>query len=129
MEHNLPVPPEEASNSYKRKAVIFVAFMVTTVILTLGYLTIWHSLLISKGETCIESYINKSEAQRLRKFNMEYVNPYNFGRRKNWILFFGLVRGRTFLRHILFPSNHMPEGNGLKFPTVHDHKKYENEWP
>ncbi|KAL5284990.1 ZDHHC16 family protein [Megaselia abdita] len=129
VEHDLPVPPEEALNSTKRKAVIFVAFIVTSVILALGSLTIWHSRLITRGETSIESYVNQSEAKKFLQFNMEYVNPYNFGRRKNWILFLGLVRGRTFFRHILFPSNHKPEGNGLTFPTVHDNKTHKNEWP
>lgn len=129
MHHDLPVPPEEALNSSKRKAVIFIAFIVTSVIMALGSMTIWHSLLITRGETSIESHINQSEAKRFRQLNMEYVNPYNFGRRKNWILFLGLVKGRTFLRHILLPSNHKPEGNGLNFPTVHDTKKHKDEWP
>lgn len=33
----------------------------------MGALTIWHGLLISKGETSIERHINKKEAKRMTK--------------------------------------------------------------
>jgi palmitoyltransferase len=47
-----------------------------------------------------------------------YVNPYNFGRGKNWRLFLGMARGRTW-RHVLLPSTHAPIGEGLTWHTVH----------
>lgn len=47
-----------------------------------------------------------------------YINPYDFGRRRNWRLFLGVVRGRTW-RHVLLPSPHKPTGEGLTWHTVH----------
>lgn len=54
----------------------------------------WHGKLISRGETSIESNINKAETKRLAELRRIYHNPYNFGKKKNWKIFLGLVRGR-----------------------------------
>ena len=62
--------------------------------MALGGLASWHSRLIDKGETSIEANINKAETIRLQRLGKIYVNPYNFGSRKNWIIFLGLVQGR-----------------------------------
>jgi len=93
-------------------------------ILALGALTIWHGKLINRGETSIEANINKKERERLAKFRkvkfihilscflfvtysklivemrqffffQTYVNPYDFGKKRNWMLFLGLVNGRS----------------------------------
>lgn len=48
------------------------------------------------------------------------MNPYNFGVKQNFILFLGLFRRRTFWRHVLLPSAHSAEGNGLTWRTVND---------
>ena len=74
-----------------------MAVLIVAAIFALGTLTYWHGNLISNGETSIEALINKSETKRLREKNQIYVNPYNFGRLKNWKLFLGLVRGRFVL--------------------------------
>lgn len=60
----------------------------------LGALTVWHYKLISRGETSVESHINKSETKRLDALGKTYANPYNFGKSNNWKLFLGLTRGR-----------------------------------
>ena len=39
---------------------------LSSVALALGALTIWHAVLISRGETSIERHINKKERQRLQ---------------------------------------------------------------
>lgn len=39
----------------------------STVGVALGALTIWHAVLISRGETSIERHINSKETQRLAK--------------------------------------------------------------
>lgn len=64
------------------------------VLVALGGLASWHSRLISRGETSIEANINKAETIRLAGLGRTYVNPYNFGSRKNWRIFLGLVQGR-----------------------------------
>lgn len=95
--HALPTPPTSDDGSYtmgRRRAIIFMATTNVTAVLALGALTIWHAKLITRGETSIEALINQEETERLLKENKIYVNPYNFGARKNWKLFLGLVRGR-----------------------------------
>lgn len=62
--------------------------------MALGVLAIWHSKLIAKGETSIEANINKAETHRLAEVGRVYINPYNFGKKKNWRIFLGLVKGR-----------------------------------
>lgn len=70
-------------------------FVIVGVFFALGALTMWHSHLISRGETSIEANINKAETKRLKQLSKSYVNPYNFGQRKNWKIFLGLVQGRS----------------------------------
>ncbi|CAD6994351.1 unnamed protein product [Ceratitis capitata] len=134
--HALPTPPNSAEdgNIYtegKRHAIIFMTATNVTAALALGALTVWHAMIITRGETSIEALINQEETERLGKENKTYVNPYNFGARKNWKLFLGLVRGRSFWRCVLLPSWHKPEGNGLIFHTVHDERANlsADEWP
>lgn len=74
--------------------VINYKFVFLGVFFALGALTMWHSHLIGRGETSIEANINKAETKRLQQFNKSYVNPYNFGQKKNWKIFLGLVQGR-----------------------------------
>lgn len=98
-QHNLPTPPEavDADSLYavsRRRALWFMAFMCVSVVLALGTLCTWHAKLISRGETSVEAHINQSEHKRLHAQNKIYINPYNFGPKKNWRLFLGLVRGR-----------------------------------
>ncbi|XP_072931082.1 palmitoyltransferase ZDHHC16 [Epargyreus clarus] len=127
-EHILPVPPiTEAqritAHHWKRKAVIFVAVTCVSVFMALGTLTIMHGKNIGRGETSVEAHINAT----LRKTQKcKFRNPYDFGRRKNWKLFFGLTQGRTFWRHVLLPSGHAPAGNGLTWHTVNNVLE---DWP
>ncbi|XP_057655860.1 palmitoyltransferase ZDHHC16B isoform X1 [Diorhabda carinulata] len=114
-------------NPWRRRALVYMALINCGVLLALGMLSLWHSQLISKGETCIEANINKAETVRLKQLGKTYSNPYNFGRKKNWKIFLGLVQGRTFVRHVLFPSAHKPLGDGLKWHTIHDEDI--DEWP
>ncbi|KAK4871703.1 hypothetical protein RN001_015827 [Aquatica leii] len=107
-------------NPLKKKAIIYMALINTGVLVALGGLASWHSRLIGKGETSIEANINKAETARLLTLGKTYVNPYNFGSRKNWRMFLGLVRGRSWFRHIFLPSAHEPIGDGLTWHTIHD---------
>lgn len=98
------------------------------VTMALGSLTIWHIRLIRRGETSIEAHINQSETKRLAALGKTYINPYNFGSKQNFLLFLGLVRRRTFWRHVLLPSAHLPEGNGLTWRTINDANNMLIEW-
>ncbi|XP_017846080.1 palmitoyltransferase ZDHHC16 [Drosophila busckii] len=128
--HNLPTPVVdlEASSVIRRRALWFMAFTNVAVVMALGTLCTWHAKLITRGETSVEAHINQAESKRLLQEERIYINPYNFGTKKNWKLFLGLVRGRSFWRTVLLPSWHKPEGNGLSFHTVHD-APFEDEWP
>ncbi|XP_016951073.1 palmitoyltransferase ZDHHC16 [Drosophila biarmipes] len=128
--HNLPTPlvDEDAPSPGRRRALWFMAFTNVAVVLALGSLSIWHAKLISRGETSVEAHINEAERKRLLQQQRIYINPYNFGTKKNWKLFLGLVRGRSFWRTVLLPSWHKPEGTGLSFHTVND-APFEDEWP
>jgi len=89
----------------------------------LGGLIIYHSLLITKGETCIERHINKKESSRLSKIGKKFKNPYDFGPRENWKRFFGLNRNEISWIDIILPSKYPPEGDGLHWITSNiDHK-------
>jgi len=105
---------------------MYMAFINAGVLIALGSLTLWHARLISRGETSIEANINKAETKRLAEKNKVYINPYDFGRRKNWRLFLGMVRGRTW-RHVLLPSPHKPTGEGLTWHTVHSDTEDDSE--
>ncbi|CAG4929542.1 unnamed protein product [Parnassius apollo] len=127
-EHNLPIPVVSelqliSRHPWKRKAVIFMAITCISVLLALGTLSIWHGKNISRGETCIEAHIN---AKYRVTHKSSFRNPYDFGKRKNWKLFLGLVQGRTFVRHVLWPSAHRPTGTGLTWHTIYNVLE---DWP
>ncbi|EDV53458.1 palmitoyltransferase ZDHHC16 [Drosophila erecta] len=128
--HNLPTPivDTDAALPGRRRALWFMAFTNVAVVLALGSLSIWHAKLITRGETSVEAHINEAERKRHLQQQRIYINPYNFGTKKNWKLFLGLVRGRSFWRTVLLPSWHKPEGTGLSFHTVND-APFEDEWP
>ncbi|CAH0562149.1 unnamed protein product [Brassicogethes aeneus] len=117
----------EPITPWKRRAIIYMALINCGAFIALGALSSWHSKLIGRGETSIEANINKAETTRLSEIGRIYVNPYNFGSRKNWRIFLGLIQGRTFLTGVLLPSAHEPIGDGLTWHTVHDDNL--DEWP
>ncbi|KAJ8976557.1 hypothetical protein NQ317_014210 [Molorchus minor] len=92
----------EYVNPWRRRAIIYMALINAGVLVALGVLSLWHSQLIGRGETSIEANINKAETVRLAETGKVYMNPYNFGTRKNWKIFLGLVQGRTFLKKCNF---------------------------
>ncbi|XP_002739694.1 palmitoyltransferase ZDHHC16-like [Saccoglossus kowalevskii] len=98
--------------------IFYEFFLCSGVVVALGALTLWHIRIITRGETSIESHINRSETKRLKKVGLVYKNPFNFGARENWRLFLGLGEGRVFWRHILLPSSHFPFSDGLQWPTT-----------
>ncbi|XP_033757625.1 palmitoyltransferase ZDHHC16B-like [Pecten maximus] len=99
-------------------AVIFEFLVCSAVAIAILGLILWHFRMISRGETNIEIHINKKERERLKKQGIAFRNPYDFGFVENWRIFFGIEKGtgRSFVRHILFPSSHQPTGDGLTWP-------------
>ncbi|KAK7603810.1 hypothetical protein V9T40_003809 [Parthenolecanium corni] len=117
---------EEKYRSIRRRCVAFVGIICVGVLIAIGTLLYGHCKMISKGETSIEKHINNSERKKYKAKNEVYVNPYDFGRRKNWMIFLGIYNGskRTW-RHILLPSPHKPFGDGLVWPSINS---TDTEW-
>uniref|UniRef100_A0A2I3LCT6 Palmitoyltransferase n=1 Tax=Papio anubis TaxID=9555 RepID=A0A2I3LCT6_PAPAN len=88
---------------------------LSSVALALGALTVWHAVLISRGETSIERHINKKERRRLQAKGRVFRNPYNYGCLDNWKVFLGVDTGRHWLTRVLLPSSHLPHGNGMSW--------------
>ncbi|KAG5895059.1 hypothetical protein JTB14_021026 [Gonioctena quinquepunctata] len=118
---------QEHMSPWRRRAIVYMALINCGIFLALGVLALWHSQLIGRGETSIEANINKAETIRLMEMGRIYTNPYDFGRKKNWRIFLGLVQGRSFWRYVLLPSAHEPIGDGLTWHTIHDDS--DEEWP
>ncbi|XP_046387169.1 palmitoyltransferase ZDHHC16A isoform X1 [Ischnura elegans] len=118
------IKAKSETRDWKQTAIIYAALISTAVLMALGSLSIWHGRLITNGETSIEAHINRAETKRLAAENRIYRNPYNFGPRKNWRLFLGLVGGRTWLC-LVIPSPHKPLGNGLTWATIHSEESEE----
>jgi palmitoyltransferase len=102
----------------RRALIVYEAFITTGTFLLLGGLTLWHAMLISKGETSIEAHINKNETKRLKALGQVYKNPFDFSSYHNWCLFLGLIEGRGF-SSVLFPSKHKPKGDGLEWDSIY----------
>ncbi|XP_006880129.1 PREDICTED: probable palmitoyltransferase ZDHHC16 isoform X5 [Elephantulus edwardii] len=88
---------------------------LSSVALALGALTVWHAVLISRGETSIERHINKKERRRLQAKGRVFRNPYNYGCLDNWKVFLGVDTRRHWLTRVLLPSSHLPQGNGMSW--------------
>lgn len=117
-DHHLPDAQIPVFTAAERRMVLFMALTCIGVLLSLGVLTIMHAKQIHRGETSIEVYKNKDETERLAKLKRKFINPYDFGPKENWRQFLGLTNGRTFVRHVLFPSRHKPEGDGIRFRKI-----------
>ncbi|KAM5139455.1 palmitoyltransferase ZDHHC16 isoform 5-T5 [Callospermophilus lateralis] len=112
-----------AGNTQDMSTAVYQALRIS-VALALGALTIWHAVLISRGETSIERHINKKERRRLQAKGRVFRNPYNYGCLDNWKVFLGVDTGRHWLTRVLLPSSHLPHGNGMSWDpppwvTVH----------
>ncbi|NP_001120250.1 palmitoyltransferase ZDHHC16 [Xenopus tropicalis] len=95
------------------KCIIYLWVLCSSVALALGALTLWHAMLITRGETSIERHINKKERKRLESIGKVFYNPYSYGRRGNWKVFFGVERKLHWVTRVALPSSHLPFGNGL----------------
>ena len=108
--------------NWYRVSILFTAPLVTGALFALLILVIWHGRQISNGETSIEAHINSKENQRYKKMNKIYKNPYNLGRKKNWLRFFGL-NDKFDIFAVIVPSARPPIGNGLNWSGMFFHDK------
>ncbi|XP_040291893.1 palmitoyltransferase ZDHHC16 isoform X1 [Bufo bufo] len=101
------------------KCIIYLWVLCSSVAVALGALTLWHAMLITRGETSIERHINKKERKRLQGKGKIFQNPYSYGRFSNWRLFFGVETQWQWITRVVLPSSHPAYGDGLKWNTPH----------
>jgi len=98
--------------NFRHGLIVFEVLSAGGVFVAVGGLMAWHALLITRGETCVESYINDKEKKRLKALGLSFRSPFDRGVRENWRVFLGFRSGHSW-RHVLWPSAHKPLGDGL----------------
>ncbi|KAJ8264497.1 hypothetical protein GJAV_G00149830 [Gymnothorax javanicus] len=111
--YQTPLPLFTFKEKVFHKSIIYLWVLTSSVAVALGGLTLWHAILITRGETSIERHINKKETQRLKKAGKVFRNPHNFGKFNNWKVLFGVEKRSHWLTRVLLPSCHGPFGDGL----------------
>ncbi|XP_068610308.1 palmitoyltransferase ZDHHC16B [Brachionichthys hirsutus] len=111
--YQTPPPTDSLTGTTAHKCVIFLWVLTSSVAVALGGLTLWHLLLVSRGETSVERHINRKEAKRLREKGKVFRNPYHHGRIHNWKLLFGVEKRSHWFSRVLLPSSHPPGGDGI----------------
>jgi hypothetical protein len=90
---------------------IFIAGL-TIAVLLIG-LIFWHGRMIGRGVTSLERVLNQDYAQQCYQQGYVFINPYDFGLLENWKRFLGVRTIGQFIRRVLLPSTHKPEGDGI----------------
>uniref|UniRef100_A0AAY4CNV7 Palmitoyltransferase n=1 Tax=Denticeps clupeoides TaxID=299321 RepID=A0AAY4CNV7_9TELE len=112
-EYQTSPPPYTFREKMFHKSIIYLWVLTSSVAVALGGLTLWHVVLITRGETSVERHINRKETKRLREIGKVFRNPYHHGRGQNWKILFGVEERSHWLTRVLLPSNHLPPGDGL----------------
>ena len=105
--------PTHSWSSVRHGCIVFEMLSTAGIFLAIGALTSWHMKLITDGETCVETYINRKEKERLIKLGHSFRNPYDLSPRVNWINFLGFNQVGGGWRRLLLPSTFPPNGDGL----------------
>ncbi|XP_061088821.1 palmitoyltransferase ZDHHC16B isoform X2 [Conger conger] len=111
--YQTPPPPFTFKEKVFHKSIIYLWVLTSSVAIALGGLTLWHAILITRGETSIERHINNKETRRLKEIGKVFRNPHNFGKYNNWKVLFGVKTRGHWLTRVLLPSGHGPYGDGL----------------
>lgn len=112
-------PTNTFAETTAHKCIIFLWVLTSSVAVALGGLTLWHVVLISRGETSVERHINRKETKRLREMGKVFRNPYHHGRLKNWKILFGVERRSHWLTRVLLPSGHPPNEDGIMWDCIY----------
>ena len=95
----------------------YITYYIFVAALTIGFLLtgliLWHGRMIGRGMTSLERVLNKKYAYRCSEQGFIFVNPYDFGFLENWKRFLGVRTISEFIRRVLWPSTHKPEGDGI----------------
>ncbi|XP_074594488.1 palmitoyltransferase ZDHHC16 isoform X2 [Brevipalpus obovatus] len=98
---------------WRKNLIIYELLLCLGTFISVGLLGLWHIKLITKGETCVETFINKKRMKKLLENGHNYCNPFDKGSKLNWVIFLGLDQPNMKWRHILLPSTHLPKSTGL----------------
>ncbi|TWW81573.1 Palmitoyltransferase ZDHHC16B [Takifugu flavidus] len=118
IESQTPSPSDTFSVTTAHKCVIFLWVLTSSVAVALGGLTLWHFILISRGETSVERHINRKESKRLWEIGKVFRNPYHHGKINNWKLLFGVEKRSHWFTRVLLPSGHPPSEDGIVWDYV-----------
>lgn len=111
--YQTPPPAYTFRETTAHKSIIFLWVLTSSVAVALGGLTLWHAILISRGETSVERHINRKETKRLKEKGKVFRNPYHHGKMNNWRLVLGVETKSHWFTRVLLPSNHLPRGDGI----------------
>ncbi|XP_051958992.1 palmitoyltransferase ZDHHC16B isoform X1 [Xyrauchen texanus] len=112
-----PPPTFTHQERMVHKSLIYLWVLTSSVAVALGGLTLWHALLITRGETSVERHINHKERKRLKLKGKLFRNPYHHGKLNNWKVFLGVQKQSHWLTRVLLPSSHAPHGDGLTWDS------------
>lgn len=112
-------------NPWKRILFLFPLILNIPVFLLQLPQFMYHTILITNGETSIEIFINGAGKMHARTKGLLYTNYFDFGPKKNWIKFLGLEKGKSFFWNILIPSKYVPLEDGHNWERT-EMKCYEN---
>nr|DBA14945.1 TPA: hypothetical protein GDO54_004218 [Pyxicephalus adspersus] len=94
------------------KCIIYLWVLCSSVALALGALTLWHAMLITRGETSIERHINKKERKRLLTIGkVNKLHPTSNTLRHCNTAAFTLCQ--HWITRVILPSSHSAYGDGL----------------
>jgi len=103
----------------------FITYYIFIIALGMGFLllclTLWHGRLISRGETSVERLLDKNYIHQYYEHGFIFVKLYDNNKITNWKRFLGVHNIGEFIRRILLPSTHKPEGNGITMDNYEVH--------
>jgi hypothetical protein len=103
----------------------FITYFIFIMALAMGFLLLglclWHGRLIGRGETAVEQILDNNYIQQYAQHGFIFVKTHDNSRSANWKRFFGVRNMGEFIRRILLPSTHQPNGNGITMDSCDVH--------
>jgi hypothetical protein len=97
------------------RAVTFIFLVCASAGFAVVILFMWHTYLISTGQSTIEFYQNRNKRSSAKRYRGQtYINEYDLGPTRNWENIFGR---RTYFLAWMMPSKRLPPGDGIEWPT------------
>ncbi|XP_034563325.1 palmitoyltransferase ZDHHC16B isoform X1 [Notolabrus celidotus] len=116
--YQTPPPTETYPETTAHKSIIFLWVLTSSVAVALGGLTLWHVILICRGETSVERHINRKEIRRLTEKGKVFRNPFHHGTMNNLKILFGVENRSHWFTRVLLPSSHLPSGDGIIWDCI-----------